>query len=80
MHILHLNVSSLLPNIDEIGFTAKQSNALIIGISETKLDSSTSNSEVDIIGLGRSRRGGGVACYIKKSLSYTYKSIFLSII
>ena len=76
LHILHLNVNSLLPKIDEIRFIPKQTNASIIGISESKLDSSILDSEVDIVGydiirIGRARRRGGVACYIKKSLFYT---------
>ena len=35
LHILHLNINSLL-----LRFIAKRSNASIIGISESKLDSS----------------------------------------
>ena len=48
-YILHLNVNSLLPKIDEILIIAKQSNASIVGISESKLGSSILNSEVDIV-------------------------------
>ena len=46
--ILHLNINSLLPKIDDICYIAKQSNHSIIGISESKLDSSILNSELDI--------------------------------
>ena len=81
LHILHLNVNSVLPEMDEIRFTAKQSNASTIIIIESKLDSSILDSEVDIMGydisrMDCSRRGGGVACYIKKSLSYYHKLSF----
>ena len=81
LHILHLNIDSLLPKIDEISFIAKQSNASIIEISESKVDSSISNSEKDIdeydlIRLDRSRRGDGAACYIKNSPSYNHKTSF----
>ena len=81
LHILHLNINSLAPRTDEIRFIAKQSNASIIGISESKLDSSILNSELDIddydlIRLDRSRRGGEVACYTRKSLSYNHKTSF----
>ena len=81
LHILHLNINSLLPKIDEIRFIAKQSNASITGISESKLDSSILNSELDIdeynlIRLDRSTRGGRVACYIRTSLSYNHKTSF----
>ena len=59
-------------SIDEIRFIAKQSNASINGISESKLNSSILNSELDIVGyniirMNASRRGGVVACYLKKS-------------
>ena len=65
LHILHLNINSLWPKIDEINFIAKQSNASIIGISESKLDSSIFKSELDIdeydlIRLDRSRREEGL--------------------
>ena len=81
MHILHLNINSLLPKIDEIRFITKLLNDSIIGISESKLDSSILNSELDIdeydlIRLERSRSGGGVACYIRKSLSYNHQTSF----
>ena len=86
LHILHLNINSLLPKIDEIRFIAKQSNASIIGISESKLDSSILNSELDIdeynlVRLDHSRRvveggGGEVTCCIRRSLSYNHKSSF----
>ena len=48
LHILHLNINSLLSKIDEIHFITKQPNTSIIGISEFKLDSSILNSELDI--------------------------------
>ena len=67
---------SLLPKIDEI-----KSNAYIIGISESKLDSSILYSELDIdeydlIRLDCSRRGGGAVCYVRKALSFNHKTIF----
>ena len=72
LHISQLNVNSLLTKIDEIRSIAKQSNGSIIGISESKLHSCILNSEVDIMGyniikMDPSRRGCGIACYIKRS-------------
>ena len=57
------------------------SNASLIGISESKLDSTILDSEIeiknfDLIRADRSRKGGGVACYIRKSLSYNLKEKF----
>ena len=79
--ISHLNINSLPPKIDDICYIAKQSNASIIGIIETKLDSSILNSEVHIENYNFSRmshlrRGSGVACYIRQSLSYSHKPYF----
>ena len=64
---------SLLP------LKARQQEASIISICECKIDSLVFNSEVDNVGydvvrLDRSRRGGEVACYIKKPLSYNHRS------
>ena len=50
LHILHLNINNLLPKIDKIRFIIKQTNAAIIGISESKLDSSILNREVETVG------------------------------
>ena len=79
--ILHLNVNSLLPKTDDIIYIAKQSNASIIEIGESKLDLSFLNNRLDIenynlISIDRSRRGGGVAYYIKKFLSYSNEPNF----
>ena len=41
----HLNFNSLLPEIDEICFIAKQSNISDLQISDPKLDSSLFNNE-----------------------------------
>ena len=62
-------------------FVTYQRNASVIGISESKLDSSSLDSEVDIEGydvirINRLMRGGGAACYIKISLSHNHKSAF----
>ena len=47
MHFIHLNLSSLLSKIDEIPYITKLTNATIIGISETKLDSTVLNSKFE---------------------------------
>ena len=57
------------------------SNASIVGIGETKLDDSVSSNEIEIEGydllrFDRSRKGGSVACYIRRSLAYNYKNNF----
>ena len=77
--MLHLNVNSLLSKIDEMRYIAKCSNAAIIGITESKLDNSILNSEIDIPGYDvlrsdRNRNGGGVVCYIRQNICYNIKN------
>ena len=38
LHMIHLNINSLLPKIDQLRYTANSSNAAVIGLSESKLD------------------------------------------
>ena len=81
LHFIHININSLLPKIEELRSIALKSNVAIIGITESKLDDSVSNSEIDIdnytlIRCDRNRHGGGVACYIRDDINFTQKSIF----
>ena len=38
LHLIHLNINSLLSKIDELRAIAKKSGATVIGITESKLD------------------------------------------
>ena len=81
LHFLYLNINSLLPKIDELRLIAKKSNAAIIGITESKLDKTILDNEVKIEGnelkrSDRNRQGGGVACYIRKDLSFNVREDF----
>ena len=81
MHFIHLNINSLLPKIDEIHYVAKLTNATVIELSETKLDNTVLSCEheiegYDLVRSDRSRRGG-VACFVKNSISYNRKPNFL---
>ena len=76
-------VNSLLPKIDEVRYIANITKAYIIGISETKLDETILSSELevdgyDLVRLDQSRRSGGVACYIKSWVAYSYEDSFCS--
>ena len=77
LHFIHLNIDSLLPKIEELRIIAKSSNDAIIGNSESKLDESVLEPEIEIddykiIRCDRNRHGGGVTCYIINDLSYNY--------
>ena len=81
LHLWHLNVNSLLSKIDEIRDIANRIKPAVLGITESKLDSSVTNMEVNINGYSiirndRNRHGGGVACYVKNDLCFNTKKIF----
>ena len=62
---MDVNISSLLPKIDELRYVAKLSKAAVIGISESKLDDSVLSSEIqiknyDLIRSDRNRHGGAL--------------------
>ena len=81
MNFIHLNINSLLSKIDEIRYIAKLTNATVIGLRETKRDNTVLSSELEIKGydLARSwwsQSRGGVACFVKNSISYNRKTNF----
>ena len=76
LYLKHLNVNSLLPKIDELHNIAKCSNAVVIRITETKLDNTAYDSEVtidvySIVRNDRSRKGWGIACYIRSNICHS---------
>ena len=81
LHLIPLNINSLLPKIDELRYIANSSNAAVIGISESKLDESVLQSEIqinnyDLLRRDRNKNGGGVVCYIRSDISYIQKKYF----
>ena len=50
LHFLHLNINSILPKLDELKTMGGNTKAVIIGITESKIDNSISDSEVEILG------------------------------
>ena len=81
LHFVHLNINSLLSKIDELREIAKVSTAAVIGITESKLDNSVLDGEINIEGYNiirsdRNRHGGGVACYIRSDISYNIRNDF----
>ena len=47
-NLIHLNINSLLPKIDEIRYIAERTKAAVIGITESKLHESIFQSEIQI--------------------------------
>ena len=75
IHLIHLNVNSLLPKVDKIRYLAERTKVAVIEITESQLDESIFQSEIqidnyDLLRCDRNRNGGGVACYIRSDISY----------
>ena len=78
-----MNINSLLSKIDELREIAKKTRATVIGITESKLDGSVLDGEINIDGYelvrsDRNRHGGGVACYIRNDISFSIRGDFSS--
>ena len=83
LHLIRLNINSLLSKIDELHAIAKNSRSTLIGMTESKLDETVLDGEINIGGyeLVRSDRnihGGGVACHIRSDVSFDVRGNFSS--
>ena len=75
LHIIHFNARSLLPKLVEVRTLAAESNAAIVCVTETWLDDSLMDSEIELPGYvvqrkDRERSGGGVCMYIRSDLAF----------
>ena len=80
LHFLHININSLLSKKGEIRCITNKTKAAIIAITESKLDHTVPDSEVnfpgyDILRCGRNRNGVGVACYIRKDFWFNTRTL-----
>ena len=76
LHFIHLNINSLLSKTGELKELVKASNAMVVGITELKLDDSINNCEIciegyDIIRCDHSRKSRGVVCYVSNKICFT---------
>ena len=76
LHFIHLNARSQLKKVPELKLIANKTKAAVISVTETWLDDSVTNSEVQIEGYtvirkDRNRNGGGVCSYIRDDLAFT---------
>ena len=65
LHFLHLNAGSLLSKL----------SAAVLAVSETWLDGSVTDAEIELVGYtvvrkDRNRNGGGVCLYVRSDISY----------
>ena len=83
LHLIHLNINSILSKINELHVIAKKSRASVKGITESRLDKTVLDEEINVDGyeLARSdwnRHGGGVASYIRNDISFNVRGDFSS--
>ena len=77
LNIGHINMCSILRKMDQLSFIMNELQVDILGISETKLNSTVNDYELHIDGYdlirkdGVTDRGGGIAIYIRSNISYT---------
>ena len=70
LHLIHQNINSVLPKIDELHKIAMKARGTVTGLTGTKLDATILDDVVNIEGyelirFDRNRHGEGVLCYIK---------------
>ena len=80
LHFLHININSLLPKIDELKCIDNKTKAANIGITESKLDHTVRDLEVNLSGYGilvydGNKNGCGVACYVRKDLCVNKRAL-----
>ena len=83
LHFLHLNCNSLPNKIEELRQFVSSASPHVLCFSETKLDKSILDGEISfenysVIRKDRNRNGGGVACFIHKSLAFEVRTDFPS--
>ena len=81
LHVIRLNINSLLSKIEKFRYIAKSNNAAVIGICESKLDASVLDPEISIdnykiLRCDRNGQERGVVCYVRNDLNYNTLSVF----
>ena len=83
LHFIHFNINSLLDKIDQLRSIADKHKPSIIGITDSKIDNTVTDTEIDIQGYtpirnDRTRHGGGVVVYIKEGIGFNRRDNFSS--
>ena len=81
--IAHLNIRSLIKNIDQLRIYLHCQKYDVITLNETMLDSTVIDHEININGydfirVDRNRHGGGVAMYERSSTDYKVRYDFMT--
>ena len=72
LHLIYLNINSLVPEINELRDIAKKTKAAVIRIAKSKLDSTVLGPEIyenfEILRFDGNQHWGGVACCIRNDI------------
>jgi len=79
LHFTHLNIRSLLPKLSELKTIILNTNVAVLSFSETWLDNTITDSEIEIQGYSiirkdRDRGGGGVCMYIRNDIAFNIRN------
>lgn len=79
LNVIHINTRSLVNKKDELAYLAERSSAAVLCVTETWLDETIHDAEVQLPGYtlqrkDRNREGGGVCMFIKNSLAFNRRS------
>ena len=79
LHFIHFNARSVIPKLSELRFFAKNTTPSVISITESWLDHTVNDSEIEIenyvvVRKDRNRSGGGVCMFIHKDLSFNVRN------
>ena len=82
LHFLHLNARSLLSKLSDVRLLVNNSKAAVLAVSETWLDGSVTDAEIELVGYtvvrkDRNRNGGGVCLYVRSDISYNPRTDLL---
>ena len=77
LHFDHLNIDSILLKIEQLGSLLINLNISVLRITETELNNTANNAEVEIDGYNliqydRNKKGGAISCYIKPNILFNY--------
>ncbi|XP_072030141.1 uncharacterized protein [Amphiura filiformis] len=83
LNFLHVNTRSLIPKLSNLKVIAQQTNAAVIAITETMLDSSVTDNEIgidnyNVLRCDRNRNGGGACLYIRSDLAFNLRNDLMS--
>ncbi len=75
VHMIHINARFLLPKLSEIRLLATRTKAAVISITESWLDESVTNAEVNIndycvVRSDRNRHGGGIRTFVRSDIAF----------